>query len=130
MASVAPAACSFCAMPQAMERLLASPKTTAILPERSIMMGSFLHYPRGERADSASAFLGSHPCDRKTWKGWGTEIFRLGASEPSNRLSAAQVDQFHLANWPPKKTRPQPFEFFNRVGREATDLRGRREAMR
>src|SRR5579863_7801570 len=37
MASRAPAACSFCAMPQAMERLLARPKTTAVLPARLIM---------------------------------------------------------------------------------------------
>src|SRR5579863_6062610 len=42
MASVAPAACNFCAMPQAMERLLASPKTTAVLPAKSIILLLFL----------------------------------------------------------------------------------------
>src|SRR5581483_12472403 len=42
MARLAPAACSFCAMPQAMERLLASPNTTAVLPARSIILFFFL----------------------------------------------------------------------------------------
>src|SRR5271157_524773 len=45
MARVAPASCSFWAMPQAMERLLASPKTTAVLPARSIMRANFLQGP-------------------------------------------------------------------------------------
>src|ERR1035438_1088329 len=49
MASVAPAACSFWAMPQAMERLFASPKTTAVLPAKSIMLVLFLEGPREER---------------------------------------------------------------------------------
>jgi hypothetical protein len=34
-------------MPQAMERLLASPKTTAVLPLRSIMLVMFLRCDRG-----------------------------------------------------------------------------------
>ena len=38
MARVAPASESFWAMPQAMLRLLARPKTTATLPVRSIML--------------------------------------------------------------------------------------------
>ena len=49
MASVAPAACSFWAMPHAMERLLASPKTTAVLPAKSIMLILFLDGPRDVR---------------------------------------------------------------------------------
>src|SRR5450631_1120417 len=42
MANVAPAACSFWAIPQAIERLLASPKTTAVLPAKLIMLAFFL----------------------------------------------------------------------------------------
>src|SRR5271156_5733997 len=37
MTSLAPACCSFCAMAQAMLRLLATPKTTAVRPVRSII---------------------------------------------------------------------------------------------
>ena len=36
-------------MPQAIERLLASPKTTAVLPDKSIMLVLFLDGPREER---------------------------------------------------------------------------------
>ena len=51
MARVAPASWSFWAMPQAMERLLASPKTTAVLPAKLIMLLECLQLlvPKGKR---------------------------------------------------------------------------------
>src|ERR1039458_4322082 len=52
MARVAPASWSFWAMPHAMERLLANPKTTAVLPAKLIMLLWTLH--RGNDGDAAA----------------------------------------------------------------------------
>src|SRR5215467_9302519 len=51
MASFMPAACNPCAMDHAIERLLATPKTTAFLPCRSAdigLLGKWKEYQRGD----------------------------------------------------------------------------------
>src|SRR6266568_2133309 len=73
MARVAPAVCSFWAMPQAMERLLASPKTTAVLPAKSIMLVVFLQ------------------CLHSVW-----EVER----QPSSRISAVTLESAAVAGTP------------------------------
>src|ERR1700756_1755327 len=98
MASVAPAACSFWAMPQAMERLLASPKTTAVLPAKSIIFSCFLQV--GVRGVEGQPFL------------------RISAVFGA---SAAQVDQFNVADGTLEKARTEALEFIHRVGCEAAD---------
>ena len=44
-------------MPQAMERLLASPKTTAVLPARLIMLSVFLQVTELEQGQYGEAAL-------------------------------------------------------------------------
>src|ERR1700733_4157251 len=111
MASVAPAACSFRAMPQAIERLLASPKTTAVLPARLIILLLFLQIsPSGPRA-----------MDRAT-----EPLHRISASRVTTclRVSPAQVDKFHFAYGPLQEPRAKAFELFHRIGGEAANLSG------
>src|SRR5208337_733055 len=74
MARVAPASCSLWAIPQAIERLLASPKTTAVLPARLIMLAFFLHGPfRGDAGPTDSKNISRpgppvRPCRRGALK--------------------------------------------------------------
>src|SRR5580658_7973642 len=86
MARVAPAWWSLWAMPQAMERLLASPKTTAVLPARLIMLSLVLHGParwaRGRATFRISAarvvrswgsWYPTLATKTRTSQGWGTQ---------------------------------------------------------
>jgi hypothetical protein len=100
MARVAPASDSFWAMPQAMLRLLARPKTTATLPFRSIMMlfrscwsplvriavleVSRLHLSTGESIDLQFASIFPRPVNPKTSYSAG---FEANWSHEANRLS-------------------------------------------
>src|ERR1035438_5420738 len=98
MARVAPASWSFWAIPQAMERLLASPKTTAVLPARLIMLSFILQGPgKGER------------------------------DQPNNRISAgkgisaAEVDKLDAADGAAKKAGAEALEFLDGVGGETIE---------
>src|SRR5258708_17703632 len=103
MARVAPAAWGFWAMPQAMERLLASPKTTAVLPARLIMLSC---------SSTARVQFGKMP------------------GRPSSRLtvtfrdSAAEVDEFDSADGATKETGAEAFKLFYRVAGEPSDRSG------
>ena len=85
-------------MPQAMERLLASPKTTAVLPAKSIMLAFVLHDP---------------------YSGVPDQPF----SRISAPISATQIDQPNLAHRSSQKARAQPLEFLHRVGRKKAEDR-------
>src|SRR5579863_5619926 len=80
-------------MPQAMDRLLASPKMTAVFPFRSIMRACSLRAPNASSA----------------------------ALKPFPRISAAQIDQVDVSHGLAKEARPKPFEFLHRIRRETTD---------
>src|SRR6516225_7550334 len=105
MARAAPAACSFWAMPQAMERLLASPKTTAVLPARSIIAFCFLRVRCGD-VD-------------------GQPFLRISAVSGA---SAAQVDQFDFTHRTLEKARSEAPEFIYGIGGETAN--GRRARRR
>ena len=78
-------------MPQAMERLLASPKTTAVLPARSIILAFFLQGPRFGKTDT----------------------YRL------NRISASEVDKLNISDGPAKKAGTKALKLLNRIRGEA-----------
>src|SRR5277367_1295866 len=108
MASVAPASCSFWAMPQAMERLLASPKTTAVLPAKLIMLCRFLRNS-GSKGKTAEP----PPCVRISERISAPE---LRSPQCATAVSAAEVDQFNMSHRPAQELRPQPFEFLHGIG--------------
>src|SRR5271157_1454065 len=108
MARVAPAACSFWAMPQAMERLLASPNTTAVLPARLIMLSFFLHGP----CSGLVRLLRGMP---------DQPIHRISANI-SRRASSAQIDQLDLAGRAAQEAGAEALEFVDGVGSEAANL--------
>src|ERR1039457_2717571 len=99
MARVAPASWSFWAMPQAMERLLASPKTTAVLPAKSIMLILFLGGP-------CSGLCGEVP---------GPPHFRISAGA---RPLAPKVDQIDGADRAAEEAWAEALDLFDGVGSE------------
>src|SRR3569833_433894 len=103
MARVAPAAESFWAMPHAMDRLLASPNTTAVLPDRLIML-----FPVPPRLA-----YGVGSCRANRFLGYQVEF---GAS-------AAQVHQLNLAGGPAEEAGAEALELVDGIGGEAVDLR-------
>src|ERR1035438_619923 len=108
MAMVAPASCSFWAMPQAMERLLASPKTTAVLPARLIILAFFLQGPRFGEAEP-------------------TGLKNISYKEDIV-YPAAHIDQFDLASGLVEKAGAEALKFLDGISGKAADLdlRGRR----
>src|ERR1035441_4023774 len=110
MARVAPAWCNLWAIPQAMERLLASPKTTAVLPARLIMLALVLQGPRTGLIWDCRGGMPDPP------------IPRISVTK---RISAAQVDEFDLAGGLTEEAGAEALEFLDGIGGEAGYLRGR-----
>src|ERR1039458_1528731 len=111
MARVAPASWSFWAMPHAMERLFASPKTTAVLPAKLIMLLRTLQISnsKGETAESPPAF-------RIPERFSFADAKRGSSAEPD---LPAKIDQLNMPDRAPEEPRAQALEFLNRVSGKA-----------